>query len=134
MNKGFQGIFGGRISVIPRYNKLSNKKDVTVAFDSDSGETSIKVDASKSLQTITLSQQVAEGHRITPIVNSKGQVSVTWKKDLNRIGDSLTTTVGPGEIKCIWRDGAWIAQFHTSLDGYKTEGLTVKVNRKVTFI
>ena len=41
----------------------------------------------------------------------------------------------PGEsINVKWEDGDWVAQFKSDLDGFTTGGLTVNVNRKVTYL
>ncbi len=124
------------MSINPRYYRAINDGDVTLAFDSDSGETAVTIDASRSSQKLTVSQKIMEGHTITPSVTSKGGVTVAWKMDLNTgSGDSVTTTICPGDkINVKWEDGPWVAQFDTALNGFKTEGLTVKVNRKVSFM
>ena len=131
LEKGFDAL-GGRLAITPRYDIASSTADVTLSYDSD--ETSITVDASKSAQKVTISQQVAAGHKLTPSITSSGETSLAWKKDLGG-GDSVTTTLTPGDsINVKWEDGDWVAQFSSGLDGFTTEGLTVKVNRKVTFI
>mmetsp|Transcript_12004 Transcript_12004/g.15197 ORF Transcript_12004/g.15197 Transcript_12004/m.15197 type:complete len:281 (-) Transcript_12004:276-1118(-) len=136
VNKGFGLGSSGKLYITPRYNRKSNTGDVTLEYGSESGGTTVTIDASKSLQTLTVSQQIAEGHVITPRVTSKGDMSLSWKMDLSsRSGDSVTTTIYPGEkIDVKWEDGPWVAQFNTALDGFKTEGLTVRVHRKVSFI
>lgn len=131
IEKGFDAL-GGRVAITPRYNIKTSATDVTLSYDSD--ETSVTVDASTSGQKLTISQQVADGHTLTPSITSSGETSLAWKKDLGD-GDSVTTTVTPGDsIKVKWEDGDWVAQFKSDLDGFATEGLTVSVNRKVTFI
>jgi hypothetical protein len=131
LDKGFDAL-GGRISVTPRYNIQSSEAEVTIGYDSD--DTTVKVDAtSASTMKLTVSQQVAPGHRLTPSINCGGDVSVAWKKDLSN-GDSVTTTVTPGDkVNVKWEDGEWVAQFDSALNGYKTEGLSVRVHRKVSF-
>lgn len=122
-------LLGGRFSIIPRYNIASHQADVTIGYDSDN--TSVTVDASTSRQILTVSQQVADGHTLTPRITSAGDFSLAWKKDLGN-GDSVTTTVSPGDkINVKWEDGPWVAEFNSDFNGYKTEGLTVRVNRKV---
>ncbi len=131
VDKRFDAL-GGRFSITPRYSVNSKDADVTLAYNSD--DTSVTIDASTSAQKLTVSQVVAEGHRLTPSVTSKGDVSVAWKKDLDG-GDSITTTVTPGDkISVKWEDGAWVATFDSPLNGLATEGLSVKVNRKITFV
>lgn len=131
VDKGFDAL-GGRVSITPRFNVASSDADVTLAYDSD--DTTVTIDASQSQQKLTVSQVVAEGHRLTPSVTSNGDVSLAWKKDLDG-GDSITTTVTPGDkVNMKWEDGPWTAEFDTPLNGFKTEGLSVKINRKITFV
>ena len=131
IDKGFEAL-GGRVSVTPRYNINSSEADVTLNYDSD--DTTVTVDASSSVQKLTVSQQITSEDRLTPSVTSNGDVSVAWKRSLGD-GDSVTTTVTPGDsVNVKWEDGPWVAQFDSALDGYKTEGLSVRVNRKISFI
>lgn len=131
VEKGFD-LLGGRFAIVPRYNIASSQADVTLAYDSDS--TTVTIDASSDAQKLTVSQQITDGHRLTPSITSSGDFSVARKKDLGN-GDSLTTTLTPGDnVNIKWEDGPWTAEFATNLDGYKTEGLNVRVHRKVTFI
>ncbi len=135
-------LLGGRFSIIPRYNISSQQPNITINYDSDN--TSITIDASTSSpQILTISQQVANGHILTPRITSNGDFSLAWKKDLssgtnNGGGDSVTTTICPGDnkINVKWEDGPWVAEFNSNLNnnnngGYKPEGLTVRVHRKV---
>lgn len=131
IEKGFDAL-GGRFSLTPRYNIASSEADITLGYDSD--DTTVTIDASGSSQKLTVSQQVVAGHRLTPSITSAGDFSLAWKKDLGD-GDSVTTTVSPNDkISVKWEDGPWVAQIDTELDGYKTGGLSVRVNRKVTFV
>ena len=131
IDKGFDAL-GGRLSITPRYNLASSEADVTIGYDSN--ETTVTIDASKSQQKLTVSQQILDGHRITPSITSSGDISVAYRKDLDN-GNSLTTTVSPGDkVNVKWEDGPWVAEFDTALNGLKTEGLAVRVHRKVTFV
>lgn len=128
MCKGFNAL-GGRFSVNPRYNIQSSDADVILGYDAD--KTSVTVEASASSQKLTVAQQVAEGHRITPSVTSKGDVSLAWRKSLDG-GDAVTTTVNSdGKMSLKWEDGPWTAIFATSVDN---SAVDVKVNRKLNFL
>lgn len=131
IEKGIDAL-GGRFSITPRYNIESSEADVSLGYESD--DTTVIVDASQTSQKLTVSQQVAAGHRLTPSITSAGDFSLAWEKDLGG-GDALTTTVTPGDkINVKWEDGDWVAEFATELDGLKAEGMNVSVRRKVTFI
>lgn len=131
IDKGIEAL-GGRFSITPTYDVAASDAQVTLAYDSE--DTTVTIDASQSKQKLTVSQVVAEGHRLTPSVTSSGDVSLAWKKDLDG-GDSITTTITPGEkVNVKWEDGPWVAEFDSPLNGHKTEGLSVKVNRKLTFV
>lgn len=126
--KGFNAL-GGRFSVNPRYNIQSSDADVILGYDAD--KTSVTVEASASSQKLTVAQQVAEGHRITPSVTSKGDVSLAWRKSLDG-GDAVTTTVNSdGKMSLKWEDGPWTAIFATSVDN---SAVDIKVNRKLNFL
>mmetsp|Transcript_7661 Transcript_7661/g.8763 ORF Transcript_7661/g.8763 Transcript_7661/m.8763 type:complete len:259 (+) Transcript_7661:91-867(+) len=131
IDKGFDSL-GGRISITPRYNLGSSKADVSLCYDSDS--TTVSVDASASSQKLTVSQLITSGHRLTPSITSERDVSVAWKKYLDD-GNSITTTVNPGDsVSVKWEDGPWVAEFNSALNGFETEGLAVRIHRKVSFV
>jgi len=126
--KGFNAI-GGRISVNPRYTIQSSDADVILGYDTDN--TSITIEGSSSSQKLTVAQQITDGHRITPSVTSKGDVSVAWRKSLGG-GDAVTTTVNKdGRLSLEWEDGPWTATIATAIND---SAVDVKVNRKLTFL
>jgi hypothetical protein len=126
--KGFEAI-GGRISVNPRYTIQTSDADVILGYDTD--KTSVTVEASKSSQKLTVAQQITDGHRITPSVTSKGDVSVAWRKSLDG-GDAVTTTVNKdGGLRVDWEDGPWTATILTAIND---SAVDVKVKRKLNFL
>lgn len=133
VEKGFDAL-DGRISVTPRYELGSSDADVTLAYDSDSTSVAIDASASASTMKLTVSQKVTDDDTLTPSINCSGDMSLAWKRSLGD-GNSITTTVKPNEeVSLKWNDGPWVAEFKSSLDGYKTDGLSVRVNRKVSFV
>ena len=120
------------MSVNPRYNVKDSKADVILGFDG--GISSVTLHASATDQKIVLSKQITDVDCITPTITSKGDVTLKWKKSLSG-GNSITTTVDSKKaIDVKWEDGPWVAEFDTELNGLKTEGLGVRVHRKVTFV
>lgn len=126
--KGF-GALGGRISVNPRYNIQSSNADVILGYDAEG--TSVILEASQSDQTLTISQQIADDHRLTPSITSKGDFALAWRKSLEG-GNAVTTTLKLNEsLNVKWEDGPWTAVISSPMSGYKTDDISVRVHRKL---
>ena len=128
--KGF-GALGGRLSVNPRYTIGSNA-DVVLGFDTD--KTSVTIEAAKDGQKLSVAHQVTEDHKLTPTITTKGDYSLAWEKSLEG-GNSLTTTLeGSDAVSVEWNDGPWTAVINAPLTDYKPHDVTVRVNRKLSFL
>jgi len=129
VNKGFDDVLGGKLTVNPRFNLAASKADVVLGYDTDS--TGVQIVASREGQKITLSQKVLDSNVISPSVTTGGDVALQWKKDLGD-GSSVVTTVKPGDsVGVKWTDGEWVANIDAPLDGLSLENVNVSVKRKV---
>lgn len=130
LNKGFDAA-GGRIFVNPRYSFASSDADVVLGYDTDG--TSVTLEASTSDQKLTVQQQITDSDSLTPSITSKGEFAVAWKKNLGG-GNAVTTTVKVNDsVSVKWQDGPWTAIFDSPMSGFTTEGVNVRVNRKLDF-
>lgn len=118
------------ITVSPKYDVASGDGSVSVNWAS--GDTEVDVVASAAAQSVTISQQLDDDNKVTPSVNSDGDMSLAWER---RVGDdsTLTATLGGGNVDLEWEDGAWTANINVATDGTSIEGTTVGIKRDVTF-
>lgn len=130
--KGFEAL-DGDLLVNPRYDAKSSIFDVVLGYSKE--KTAIKLEASTSEQTLTVSRQVSDSDKLSPSVSSSGDLSLAWEKMLSG-GDTVTTTLKTNDsVDIKWEDGAWVAQISTPVDGFGLgEGVDVSIKRKVDFM
>lgn len=130
MAKGFN-VEGGRFVINPRYNFKESIPDIVL--DYDQGSTTVTFEASMSSQKVTISQEIAKGHRIIPTFTADGDISLGYEKRTSN--GSISTTVNPNDSVIVqWRDGPWIAVVEAPLDGFSTSGVNVSIKRKVELL
>jgi hypothetical protein len=128
--KGFDSN-GARVTVTPRFNLEDDNKDVVVNYNND--KTNVKLTASANSQEVTISQQLNGDNRVSPTVNSNGDMSVEWERSL---GDdsSLTANLKPNDsLDVEWKDSAWTANVNMPIDGTSINGANVSIKRDVAF-
>lgn len=129
--KGFDSGDGKKITVNPRYNLDTDKKDVVIRYDRD--DTNVVITASMDGQTATISQQIDENNRVSPTISSSGDISLEWERSLGD-DNSLTTTLKPNEsIDVEWKDASWTANINMPVDGTNIGGANVSFKREVNF-
>ncbi len=130
VSKGFSAL-GGRAFVNPRFYMSPNSSAADVVLGYDTDGTSVQVEASKSVQKLTVSQQITNVDRLTPSVTSKGDMALSWRRALGG-GDSVTTTLKANEsLSLKWNDGPWTATITTPIENFPNGEVNVKVNRKL---
>jgi len=104
-----------------------------VEIDHKIDNTGIKLTASVDNQELTLSQQLNDRDRVSPTLNSNGDISVEWERTLD--DDSrLTATVKPNDsIDVEWNDGDWTANVNMPISGTDITGANVHVKRDLVF-
>ena len=128
--KGFN-VEGGRFVVNPRYNFKESKSDLIL--DYDQGSTSVTFEGSMASQKITVSQEIAKGHRIIPTFTADGDKSLGY--EMKTANGSISTNIKPNDSIIVqWRDGPWIAVVEAPLDGLTTNGVSVNIKRKVELL
>jgi hypothetical protein len=131
VNKGLD-LLGGSLSINPRYDIPSSSADVTLGYDSNG--TSVTVKASGSAQSLTVSQQVTDNDTLIPSINSAGEVTLGWKRNISA-DSAITTTLKPNDsINIKWEDGSWTAVIDTPLEGYSTGDVSIGIKRKVDLL
>lgn len=144
---------GARVSGTVRYNVKDKSRDVAVDYVNDvssarvtssgkvqwvdvnhkTGNTDIRVVASRDKQAVTISQQVDDTNRVSPTVNNKGDVSVEWER---RIGDeaSLSAILKHKEsLDVEYEDAAWTVNVNMPIAKSRIRGATVSMKRDVFF-
>ena len=122
---------GARVTLTPRFNLEDDTRDVVVNYNND--KTNVKLTASVDSQEVSFSQQIDDNNRISPTVNSNGDLSLEWER---RISDdsSLTATLKPNDnLNVEWRDAAWTANIRMPIDGTSISGADVSIKRDVNF-
>jgi len=144
---------GNKLSITPTYSLANEDADVVVSYDTgdtnvkltasrDSQEvvlghqmdkTNIKLTASADNQEVTISQQIDDVNRVAPTINRNGDISLEWER---KLGDdnSLTATLKPNDsIEVEWKDDSWTAELKAGLDGTNIDGLSISTKREVLF-
>lgn len=150
--KGME-VDGARVSVTYRYNMNDRSRDILVDYANDfssvkvtstgdsqwveikhnTGNTDVKVVASTYEQEVTVSQTIDNDNRVTPSINSKGDISVEWERRLSN--DSyLTATLKPNDsLDVEWEDGDLTIDVNMPINGAEIHGATVSMKRDVFF-
>lgn len=111
----------------------ASKDSQEVVVDHSMGDTSVKLTASADGQEVTISQAIDDANTISPTINSDGDISVAWSRDLGD-DNSLTATVKPDDsIAVEWKDDNWTANIDAGLSGTDISGLSISAKRDVTF-
>ena len=125
---------GNRITINPRYNINYNYADVILTYDAN--DTVIKVIASTTDQSVTISQKLNDDNIISPTINTRdGSLSLAWDRKLGE-HQSVKTTVHPNRsIDVEWRDSAWTANVNFPMDSNTNDlhGATVHIKRDIKF-
>ena len=119
------------ISITPRYNLEIEEGDIIVNYKQDKAE--FEIIASKTLQQITLSQQLNSNNRVGTTLTNYGDISVEWEHCYD--GKIVTSCLKPNEsLDVSWKDGGWVADFNLPMDGIlDVKGLNVSIKKQVTF-
>lgn len=121
---------GANISVNPSYDVQSEEATVVVSYEKDG--TSVEVEASNNAQTVTLSRQLDDENRVTPMINSSGDVSIAWEHKIN--DSTVTTTFEPQKsINVNWEEGGWKAQVSMDLENTDITNVNVSVKKDLVF-
>jgi len=127
-------IMGGEVTVVPRYNVVARKADISVAYGID--DTVVAVDASSDKQRVTVSQRIGINNAITPSVTSEGEVEIEYRRQLP--SGSVAATLRPDEfLEIQWEDGPWQASIKAPIEGlyrFSDEGVKVNFKRKIDFL
>jgi hypothetical protein len=96
----------------------------------DANDTVIKVIASTTDQSVTISQKLNDDNIISPTINARdGSLSLAWDRKLGE-HQSVKTTVNPNRsIDVEWRDSAWTANVNFPMDSTTNDlhGATVHI-------
>mmetsp|Transcript_25444 Transcript_25444/g.29474 ORF Transcript_25444/g.29474 Transcript_25444/m.29474 type:complete len:266 (-) Transcript_25444:4018-4815(-) len=129
-NKSFESD-GAKLTLTPNYNIQSEEATVVMSYEKDG--TGIEVEASKDVQTFTLSRQLDEENRVSPTLSNTGDISVAWE---HRIDDdkTVTTTFKPEEFLDIeFEESGWNANIFMPFDGKDIDGVSISIKKDVTF-
>eukprot|EP00543_Licmophora_paradoxa_P007931 CAMPEP_0202447966 /NCGR_PEP_ID=MMETSP1360-20130828/6744_1 /ASSEMBLY_ACC=CAM_ASM_000848 /TAXON_ID=515479 /ORGANISM="Licmophora paradoxa, Strain CCMP2313" /LENGTH=252 /DNA_ID=CAMNT_0049065301 /DNA_START=23 /DNA_END=781 /DNA_ORIENTATION=- len=120
-------LFGGSLSLNPRFSVADKSPDVSVGY----GIKSTFVGVDTSSEKLTIAQKIGEQNSVSPSVTKNGDFAIAYSRSMN-VG-KLTTTYAPkNSVKVEWRDGPWIANMEAPLDGYLNVGkVDVSFKRKV---
>mmetsp|Transcript_4212 Transcript_4212/g.6393 ORF Transcript_4212/g.6393 Transcript_4212/m.6393 type:complete len:268 (+) Transcript_4212:116-919(+) len=126
-------LFGGKLSVNPRFLLGAGTTEATVAYDLE--KTSIVVDATSSSQKLTVGRQIGDDLFISPSITTDTRFSLDVAKSTDSVG-KITTTLTPNEcINLKWEDGPWTANINAPMSGIKfDEGVNVGIKRKVDIL
>jgi len=104
-----------------------------VVVDHSMGDTNLLLTASADAQELTIKQQLDKANVISPTINSNGDMSVAWERDLGD-GNSLTANMKPDDsLNVEWKDNDWTANIDMPMKGYDITGASVSVKRDVSF-
>lgn len=118
----------GGLTVNPRVT-LGDKTDVSVAYDWEN--TSVKVDAVRDAQKLTIAQKIGENNLIRPSITTGGDFSVDYERTLDT-GTTLTTTLSPNDsVNVKLEDGPWMCNINAPVDGLSFDGITIAIKRNV---
>ena len=121
---------GANVVINPSFDVQSEEATVVVSYEKDG--TGVEVEASKDAQIVTLSRQLDNENRITPKINSAGDVSVAWEHQID--DGTLTTTFEPQKSVVIdWEEGGWNAKISMDLDNTEITNVNVSVKKDLVF-
>lgn len=146
-------LLGAKLTLTPKIDLDRNDRSAIIKYSN--GDSDIKISASANVQEVeishhtafsdvklvasvngqemTVSKQIDDKNRVSPTINSNGDVSVEWERSLED-GSSLTTTFRPNDnINVEWRDDAWIGNVNMALDGNQITGTNISVKRNISF-
>jgi len=84
-------------------------------------------------QEVTISQQIDKDNKISPTINSNGDISVAWDRTISS-DSSISAVLKPNDsLNIEWVDDAWTANIDCPVDGTDVKGASVHVKRDVSF-
>lgn len=133
--KGFRvpRTVAARVTVNPRYNVPTQAADVVLTYGD--GSSTVKLTASTSSQTVTVSQRMGDRNILSPTVTSGGAVKLDWQCRLDKTGSNtvLTTLTPSKSLNVLWKDGPWRTNISAPLRGFSVDDVTVRVRRELEF-
>jgi hypothetical protein len=122
---------GARITVTPRYDLLTEERDVIVTYSKD--KTSMKLTASENAQELTISQEIDQENRVAPTFSSGGAISVEWERKVSP-ESSFKATLKPNDsLEIEYKDADWTANIGMPIDGTDIKGATVSISKEINF-
>lgn len=129
LKKGF-GLFGGRLTVNPRYNLKSFTGDVKLSYEME--KTTFDVKAFGDDQQLTVSRVVGENTIVAPSISTSGDFSLAVQQQTD-IGKITGTLKSNDSLSLQWEDGTWVATAVAPIEGYRYNGVKMSVKKLVEF-
>ena len=124
---------GGRLAVTPKLDLANDDKNVELCYDRDAGKTNVRLTASASDQTVTVSQEVGDNNRVSPSISSNGDMSLAYERRLSD-DSSLTATLKHNDnLNVEWKDADWTANVQMPVEGTSLGTASVNIKRDVSF-
>ena len=119
------------------YNIQDETAEGFVSLDFADSDTYVAVTVKRNedqsiARDFLISQKIGERDRLTPKITADRKLELEWFHTIDD-DQSVTTTVSPNERVVVkWKDGPWTAIIYVPYRGIQVEGMTVRINRKIS--
>lgn len=104
---------GGSWTLVPRYNVVSNKGDLMVAYGFE--DTVVTVDTNLNKSKVTVRRNIGDNNQVAPSISTAGDVELEYRRAV--LTGTVTTKVNADTVGVSWQDGPWQANVKAPLDG-----------------
>jgi hypothetical protein len=123
---------GGRLAITPKIDLANDDKNVELSYDRD-GKTNVRLTASTSEQSVTVSQEIGADNRISPSISSNGDMSLAYERRLSDDSSVKATLKHNDNLNVEWKDAEWTANVKMPIEGTSLGTASVSIKRDVNF-